>query len=125
MAHMAGATRTLATKGAIVPTTTYYASLHTTTPGTTGAHEFAGGAYVRVAVTFGTPTTGKAKNHLALTFTGLPAKTLKYVGLWTAATAGTFKWAGHTKLATATHTFVIPTGATFHIAATGITATIA
>lgn len=124
MAHMGSSTRDTATKAALVPTTSYYASLHSTTPGTTGAHEFTGGSYARQLVKFGTPVTGLAKNHAAVTFTGLPALTGKFLGLWSASTGGTFKWAGHLKKTGTTHTFVFPTGSTFHIAATGITATI-
>lgn len=123
MARMAGATRAAETQGGLVPTTTYYASLHTTDPGTTGAHEFTGGSYARQAVHFGTATTGLSKSAIAVTFTGLPAKTGKYIGLWTALSGGTYKWGGHLKKTGATHTFTFSTGSTFHIAATGITAT--
>lgn len=122
---MGNAARTSATNAVLVATTTYFASLHTTTPGTTGAHEFTGGSYVRKAFKVGTATSGLAKNLAQIQWTGLPAKTGKYIGVWSLVATGTFKWAGHLKKTGTTHTFVFTTGSTFTIAATGLTATIA
>lgn len=79
-------------------------SLHTATPGITGAAEATGGtpAYARKAVTFNASgaqgplgltlqpaTVGKAWSN-ELTF-DLPAGTYSYWGSWSAVTAGTFR----------------------------------
>lgn len=82
-----------ATKNALC--TTYaaqgnYISVHTASPGGTGANEASGGspAYARVATTWGSAS--------ASTITGsqvtinLPSGTYTYAGIWTAATSGTF-----------------------------------
>ena len=67
-----------------------YLSLHTGSPGSTGANESTGGspAYSRQQTTWGTPSSG--------TLTGsqvnipVPASTITAAGVWTAATGGTF-----------------------------------
>lgn len=67
-----------------------FISVHTASPGSTGASEATGGtpAYVRKATTWGAASGG--------TITGsevtidVPAGTYAYAGLWSAATGGTF-----------------------------------
>lgn len=73
-----------------------YVSLHTATPGTTGASEVTGGspAYARVAVTWNSPSGGSVTNSNALTI-NLPASTTAtHFGIWSAVTAGTYYLGG-------------------------------
>lgn len=70
-----------------------YASLHTADPGATGASEITGGspAYARKAVTW---TAGAVDGVATATLAGpfdVPASTtITHIGLWTAASGGTF-----------------------------------
>ena len=67
-----------------------YVSLHTADPGTTGASEVTGGSYVRVAVTWNSPSSGSVTNSGALSI-NLPASTTaSYFGVWSASSAGTY-----------------------------------
>jgi hypothetical protein len=80
-------------------TTSAYVSLHTADPGDSGANEISGGAYARQgAVTFSNagnnPTV--ASNSAIVTFpvaTGAWG-TITHFGVWSAATAGTFRGSG-------------------------------
>ena len=65
-----------------------YMSLHTATPGTTGASEVTGGPYARQAVTWD-PATGKVATATQVVF-DVAAGTYTHGGYWTAATGGTF-----------------------------------
>lgn len=67
-----------------------YASLHTGNPGATGTSEASGGspAYARKAITWNAAAAG-SKTSAAFTF-DVPAGTYTYVGLWSAATGGTY-----------------------------------
>ena len=56
MARIPTAGLNAAIAAAIVPGTTYYLSLHSADPGTTGASEFSGGTYARQAIVFGSAT---------------------------------------------------------------------
>jgi len=67
-----------------------YVSLHTGDPGTTGANEVSGGTYVRQQVPFNAASGGQVKNTSAINWTLMPTATVTHIGLWTAATAGTF-----------------------------------
>lgn len=68
-----------------------YVSLHSATPGTTGASELSGGGYARQAATFTTSTTGSARtNTAALTFSTSGATAVTHTGSFTASTAGTY-----------------------------------
>lgn len=118
MADMGSGARNTAIKKVLVPATTYYLSLHTTSPGTTGAHEVTGGSYARQAIKFGTPSTGKETSTDAQTFPTMPAVTVKGIGIWTASTSGTFIWG-----ATVT-TKSVPSGAKVTVASGAVTATI-
>lgn len=66
-----------------------HVSLHTADPGSTGASEVSGGAYARQALTFGGSAGGVA-SATQVTF-DVPAGTYTHFGLWSAATAGTFR----------------------------------
>jgi hypothetical protein len=70
-----------------------YASLHTGDPAGTGANEVTGGspAYARKALTWvaGASDGGYAAN--AVTFDVPAATNITHVGLWDAATAGTYR----------------------------------
>lgn len=65
-------------------------SVHTADPGTTGTSEATGGspAYARKQTTWG-GAASSASTGSAVTI-DLPAGTYTFIGLWTAATAGTF-----------------------------------
>jgi hypothetical protein len=78
------------------PPATMYLSLHTATPGDTGANEVAKGSsdYVRKAITFGTVANKACDNSAAIEFTNMPAADITHIGLWDAATAGSFWWGG-------------------------------
>jgi len=80
-------------------TTTAYVSLHTADPGTTGANEVSGGAYARqgpVAFTNAGSEPTVASNSTIVTFPAATAPwgTIGWLGIWTAATAGTFQGSG-------------------------------
>lgn len=66
-----------------------YLSIHTTTPGTTGANEATGGspAYARKATTV--TASGGTGTSTQVTF-DVPAGTYGFFGCWTAITGGTF-----------------------------------
>lgn len=82
----------------IVPTTTYYLSLHSATPGTTGANEISGGSYARQALAFGAASAGVLTSTDAQTFTNMPAESggCPYFGIWSTSTGGTFLGGGTT-----------------------------
>jgi hypothetical protein len=70
--------------------TGHFLSLHTATPGTTGASEVSGGSYARVAVTWGTPSAGSMANTGALTV-NLPASTTAaFFGDWSLVSVGVY-----------------------------------
>lgn len=96
-----------------VPTTVYYLSLHTASPGTTGASEVTGGSYARQAITFGTPSAGSqvsAGTDASQSFAGMPAEGsgTPYFGVWTASSGGTYLAGGTTSGLSGS----IPAGAT-------------
>lgn len=71
-----------------------WVSVHTASPGTTGANEVTGGtpAYARKQTTWGTPTAGVVSGS-EVTF-DVPAGTYTHWGLWSAQTGGTFRDGG-------------------------------
>lgn len=79
-----------------VPGTTYYMSLHTATPGNTGASEVVGGSYARQAIVFTTASAGVESNTLTINFSSLPAEAggIPYFGLFTLASGGTYLGGG-------------------------------
>jgi len=91
MSDLPAASAQSAVAGYITASTTYYLSLHTADPGTTGASEVTGGSYARQAIVF-TETGGVATSNAAITFAGMPAAAGNlWFGLWSAVTAGTYK----------------------------------
>ena len=65
-----------------------WVSLHSANPGTTGASEIVGVARVQTTWTSGTDGTVSGTEVL---FVGVPAGTVTHIGLWSAATSGTFR----------------------------------
>jgi len=76
--------------GGLAAGTTYWMSVHSADPGTTGANEIAG--TTRQAVTFTAPSGGSQTMATAqASFTSMPSVAGNvWCGLWTAVTAGTF-----------------------------------
>jgi len=66
-----------------------YISLHTGSPGTTGANEVTGGSYARVATAWGTPAAGSVSGA-QVTINVPGSTTITYWGLWTLASGGTY-----------------------------------
>lgn len=74
-----------------------YVSAHTADPGTTGANEVTGGSYARQAASL--PTGAAGSGTAPAVNIPIPAgTTVKWIGVWTAATAGTFVGAHNTEL---------------------------
>lgn len=100
MPLLTNATENAMIQAGIVPTTTYYMSLHTASPGNNGttaaANEVSGGSYARQAIVFGSAVAGVMSNTGSITFTSLPSETggIPYFGLWTAASGGTYLGGG-------------------------------
>lgn len=70
-----------------------FISMHTGDPGSTGTAEVAGGAYARVATTWGSASAAsKAGSQVTV---NIPASTtITFWGLWTAGSGGTFHYGG-------------------------------
>ena len=101
MADLPAATADTMLDAAWVPATVYYLSLHTATPGTTGASEVTGGSYARQAITFGSASAGSkasAGTDAAQSFTGMPSvgSGTPYFGVWTLVSSGTYTGGGTT-----------------------------
>lgn len=69
-----------------------YLSLHTATPGSTGANEVTGGspAYARRAVTWNSASAGSKTVSNTPTFDVPASTTVTHLGFWSASTAGTY-----------------------------------
>lgn len=66
-----------------------WVSAHTSDPGTTGAGEVSGGTYARVQATL--PTGSNGAGTAPSVDINIPAGTeVKWIGVWSAATGGTF-----------------------------------
>jgi hypothetical protein len=88
MARITTAQADAAQNAVIVPSTTYYLSLHTTDPGTTGTGEGTDG---RKAITFASSSGGSQASNLAASWpSAVGGQTYAFFGLWTAITAGTY-----------------------------------
>ena len=70
----------------------FYASLHTSDPKDSGAHELDGkkNGYSRQSTSFLLSVGGSKTNSEKLVWTSLPRATVKYVGLWTDCDGGEF-----------------------------------
>lgn len=75
----------------LVTATTYYLSLHSASPGTTGANELSGGGYARQAITFAAASAGSKASSNAQTVPNAGSVAVTHTGIWTAVTVGTFK----------------------------------
>jgi hypothetical protein len=82
----------------IEPGATYYMSLHSGSPSTSGANEISGGSYERQAIVFGDADEGMQASTIGVTFSSLPAVSggLPYFGIWTSSEGGDFTWGGTT-----------------------------
>jgi len=101
MANLPAAQENVALDAMFVPATVYYLSLHTATPGTTGASEVTGGSYARQAITFIAASGGVKSSggvDAVQSFSGMPVEAggVPYFGVWTAATSGTYLGGGST-----------------------------
>ncbi len=70
-----------------------HVSLHTASPGDSGANEVSGGspAYARVAIAFNAPSAGSMDDSTnGATFNVPAGTTVTHVGFWSASTSGTF-----------------------------------
>lgn len=69
-----------------------YASLHTANPGSSGANEVSGGspAYARKSLTWNSASGGSKTLSNTPTFDVPASTTVAFVGLWSAATSGTY-----------------------------------
>lgn len=90
-------------------------SLHTDDPGANGANEATGGSYARqnASAAFAAAGSGACTNDVAVSFTGMPAVTVKYIGVWDDETAGNWLWGGAlaaNKTTNAGDTFQLPIG---------------
>lgn len=103
-----------------VPSTTYYGSLHTATPGTTGASEVTGGTYGRQSTTYGSASSGVEATTNAQNWTLMPSCTVTYFGEWTASTSGTYLGGG-----SLTSSLTVPAGATVAAAIGALTVSVA
>jgi hypothetical protein len=66
-----------------------YISLHTASPGTTGASEVTGGTYARVATTWGSIAAGSVTGS-QVTINVPASTTIQYWGIWDAASGGNY-----------------------------------
>jgi hypothetical protein len=72
----------------LVPGTTYYLSVNSASPGTTGANELTG--VTRQAVTFTTATAGAESNVASAAVPNPGTVAATHCSVWSAVTAGTF-----------------------------------
>ena len=124
--YLAGAYASQAVEGMLAssaPTVpTLYLSIHSASPGTTGANELAAGtAYsqsVRQTLTFAAASAGTIVSNDTQTYTLSSGTAVTYFGIWTASSGGTYITGGPTNLSG-----TIPSGANV-VFTNGITLTI-
>lgn len=90
MARLPVAGQNAAIAVVLVPATTYYLSLHSADPGTTGASEISGGSYARQAYVPTSASAGAESNTALITVPNLGAVSITHIGIWNAATVGTY-----------------------------------
>ena len=122
MALLSTASENTAIAAVFVPTTTYYLSLHSATPGQTGTSEISGGSYARQGITFGSASGGSEASTNSQTFPNLPAESggIGYFGIWSAVTAGTYIGGGTTTGLTGS----LPSGISVNFATGAVTVAI-
>lgn len=71
-------------------TVTHYLALHSTDPTAAGlaGGEISGGSYGRQSVNWTTPSNRTVVNNNTVTWTNLPATTVNFMAVWTAASGG-------------------------------------
>ena len=107
----------IAQNAMLVPATTYYLSLHTADPGTTGASEGTDG---RKAITFAASSGGTQASNSAQSWpSAVGGQTYTFFGIWSAVTAGTYERGGTLTSITP------PAGANISVASGAITLTAA
>lgn len=94
MARASTTAENAAGNGALVAGTTYYLSLHSADPGTTGANEFTGGGYARQAITFNTWASGASANAASAAVPNAGTTAATHFGVWSASTLGTYEIGG-------------------------------
>ena len=112
-------TITTLTASAYVFTLTSDGSLHTATPGTTGASEVTGGTYGRQGTTWGQPSSGVEATTNAQNWTLMPSCTVTYFGVWSAVSSGTYLGGG-----ALTSSLTVPAGATVAAAIGALTTSV-
>lgn len=70
-----------------------FISLHTASPGTTGANEVTGGTYVRVATSW-SAASGSSRQGSQVTFNVPAGTTITHFGIWSLVSGGTYKRGG-------------------------------
>jgi hypothetical protein len=121
MSDLTAASENAAVGAIITASTTYYLSLHTADPTTTGASEVTGGSYVRQIIQFGAAAGGVMTSTDAQAFTSMPSEGGNlYIGLWTASSGGTYKWGSPAVAVTGP----VASGATVSFAIGAVTATV-
>ena len=68
-------------------------SLHTASPGTSGANEVAGGSYARAATTWGA-ASGSSRAGSQVTINVPAGTTITHFGIWSASSGGVYKRGG-------------------------------
>lgn len=106
----------VAQNAVLVPSTTYYLSLHTGDPGTTGASEGTDG---RKAIVFAASSGGTQASNTSQTWpSAVGGQTYAYFGTWSALTGGSFLRGG-----TLTASITPGAGAVISVASGAITLT--
>ncbi len=104
-------------------TSATYISLHTASPGTTGANEVSDGGYSRqlhATTSWDAASSAAAESNVAMTFASMPTTTVTHWGAWDAASGGNFLFGGALSSSvpvTSGDGFAIPAGATLTLEA--------
>jgi hypothetical protein len=96
-----------------------FLSLHTADPGDTGASEYTTYTGNRPSISFGGASSASASSTAQIDFASMGATTITHVGVWSAATAGTFKGGG-----ALTSSRTTASGDTLRFIAAAVTATL-
>lgn len=101
--------------------TSLFLSIHTADPGNTGASEYTTYTGTRPSIAFPAASSQSAGNTAQIDFAAMGATTITHIGLWTAASGGTFKGGGALAASKTT-----ASGDTLRfVASTGVTVTLA
>ena len=124
MSDQSSTTQNAALDAMLVAATTYWLSIHSADPGTTGTSEVTTGTgtNARQQITFGSASAGSkasAGSHASQSFSGVTLAGNGYIGIWTAQTAGTYLWGAPG----AAITGPVSSGSTITFASGAVTAT--